>query len=232
MVFVNLLAAAALLSASSQSTEWKRTDDGAARFAQAYFAKAEEDPTVLDKTKRIPTLFFYWKARWLLNFEVGPWERAQINISRIVLGMLDSDSGDELKKVLDAHPDADATFTATEEEAKAYNSRLSYFMGLDGTEEPSKLEQWETNAGIHLGDLAGKLVQYHDIHSIPSAQKSFNESLDALKKSAATAPEGANPKVVASLKTLGDTPRKTEYTLEEIKAIAANIEAALKSVIP
>jgi hypothetical protein len=233
MTFVNLLAFTALL-APVQSTEWKPTDDGSGRFAQAYFKKTEASPETLDSTKRVPTLFFYWKARWLLNFEVGPWERAHLNVCRIVLGALDPAAGSDLKGILDAH-DASKPFTVTEEEAKPFRSRMSGYMGIDLAvqgEAMSKLEKWETEAGIALGDVAGKLIQYHYTHTIPTAQRMFNEGLDSAKKSSEEVPEDANPKLVAGLKALADTPRKPEYTADEIKAISAKIEAALMTVIP
>ena len=234
MVLAPLLAAVALLSPSAQTVEWKRTDDGSGAFADAYFKKAEEDPELLDRTKRLPTLFFYWKARWLLNFEVGPWERAHLNISRIVLEVLDPESGAALKKILDTHP-ADKSFAVKDEETEDFLARLAVFAGIDkglDSKPKSKLEKWEFDVGISLGDLAGKVVQYHDTHTIPTAQRMFNETLDGFKDRLEDVPEGANAKTLAAIKVISETPRKEEYSPAEIKTLSTQIKAALMTVIP
>jgi hypothetical protein len=206
------------------------TDDRAALFARSYLAFIKADPKKAGAARRLPTTFFYGKARTLMAYPQGPWEQAHLGVCRQMLDLLDTRSAKEIKRIQDANPNRQ-TYHISAEDRAVFDERFSDLMGFEDP-ETTELEKWTSSAGYALGELATVLITWHYMGADKLGQEKFHAALDRVKERAKAAPKGSDPTMAAQMASIAQVGKKERYTIEELAMIAKRIEFSLSTIIP
>ena len=224
------LAVFALAMLIGQDFDLPATDDQSAAFSRKYLAFIKQDARKAAAARRLPTTFFFGKAKLLLTFPQTPWEQAHLGVCRQMLELLDSPSGKILKQIQDANPKREI-YEVKQEDRLNFDERFSRLMGFEDP-EATDLELWTSSAGYSLGELAGELVTWHYHDKSPEGRAKLHAALDRVAERAKSAPPGVDPHLITQMTAIGSLPRSEQYRLEQLRLVGMRINACLSTILP
>jgi len=226
-----------------EETKVKRLPDGSGPFAQEMVKRHSNTGNDIKKkanSQPFVVAFFGWKAFRLAQVGVDRYTAALLKISALVIEFYDpaaaevqtalkslqaKGTGDTLVKSTPAELDALRKFVVMD-----YTKR--YVMDLDDPAKKIDPElKWRYNLGSTLGELAGKLCQWHLIMERATLDSSVAESLTSLNDLIKEAPTGTDATLLAKLKALAALGAKKKYSLDDRQSVADALAQTLTAAL-
>lgn len=241
-----LLCCLVVLTSAVLAEETKVTglQDGSGPFLQQMVklhSRTGNDLSKRANSQPFVVAFFGWKAYRMALVGVDRYTAALLKISALAIQFYEPNASE----VQAALKSLQAKGTSSQELAKSspaemdslrkfvlvdYNKR--YVMDLS---EPSKKIdpelKWRYQLGSNLGELAGKLGQWHMIMERPTLDSSVADSLTALQGIIKEAPAGSDATLLARLRTLAALGAKKKYSLGDRLAIADALAQTLTAAL-
>lgn len=227
----------------AEETKVTRLQDGAGPFIQQMVKRHSQTGNDIQKrvnSQPFVVAFFGWKAYRLALVGIDRYTAALLKLSAIVLQFYDPTATEvqDALKSLQAKGTSDELAKGSAAELNSlrkfvlvdYSHR--YVMDLDDPSKKMDPElKWRYSLGSTLGELAGKLCQWHLIMKQPTLDSSVAESLNSLNGLIKEAPAGSDPTLLARLKTLAALGVKKTYSLDDRLAIADALSQTLTAAL-
>ncbi len=228
----------------AEETKVTRLQDGSGPFLQQMVKRHSQTGNDIQKrvnSQPFVVAFFGWKAYRMAVVGVDRYTAALLKISALAIQFYEPSASEvqaalkslqakgtsdvELAKSSPAEKDSLRKFVLVD-----YHSR--YVMDIN---EPSKKMdpelKWRYHLGSNLGELAGKLCQWHMIMERPTLDSSVAESLTGLQDIIKEAPAGSDATLLARLRALAALGTKKKYSLGDRQAVADALAQTLTAAL-